>query len=86
VGENTYRYCPGNLFLALVAEVGELAEVYQWNSCQSDHVEMNERAVNEIADIAIYYGFQVLVVSMQQMQLLQVYHLLLRGRLNLVGT
>lgn len=56
-GRDTYPYSPGNLFMALTAEVGELADVLQWHDCNSntfDCKEVHARAGNEIADVFIY--------------------------------
>jgi dCTP diphosphatase len=52
-------HTPKNLILAIVAEVGELAEVVQWQSEQeiSEYLSSPEgksRISEEIADVAIY--------------------------------
>ena len=44
-------HTPRSLLLAMVGEVGELAELYQWDS--GDDVPM-QRVAEEIADVAIY--------------------------------
>jgi dCTP diphosphatase len=44
-------HTPRNLVLALVGEVGELAELYQWDP--GDAIP-HQRVAEEIADVAIY--------------------------------
>jgi dCTP diphosphatase len=47
----TKFHSPRNLILALVGEVGELAELYQWDTAQTPSPE---RVAEEVADILIY--------------------------------
>ena len=50
---------PRSLILALVGEVGELAELFQWPGSQIEEAsdiksELNQRAAEEISDIFLY--------------------------------
>jgi len=50
---------PRSLILALVGEVGELAELFQWRGPQiadaaDSNSELNRRASEEIADVLLY--------------------------------
>jgi dCTP diphosphatase len=44
-------HTPRNLVLALVGEVGELAELYQWSETDAPP---RQRVAEELADVAIY--------------------------------
>jgi NTP pyrophosphatase (non-canonical NTP hydrolase) len=46
------HHTPRNLLLALTAEVGELAELYQW--CAEDELPAHDRVQDEVADVAMY--------------------------------
>ena len=50
---------PRSLILALVGEVGELAELFQWPGPQTEEAtdnssELNRRAAEEISDVLLY--------------------------------
>lgn len=49
-------HLPRNLLLALLGELGELAEVFQWSPDESQPLtpELLDKAGQEIADVAIY--------------------------------
>lgn len=47
-------HTPRNLLLALVGEVGELAELYQWLPDSEDAYPDPRRVAEEIADVVIY--------------------------------
>ena len=53
----TRHHTPKNLILALVGEVGELAEVFQWLT-DAEAADLNDRrrsaAEDEVADVLIY--------------------------------
>jgi len=45
-------HTPRSLLLALVAEIGELAELYQW--ARDGHEAPPDRVAEEVADVVIY--------------------------------
>lgn len=46
---------PSNLLLAMLSEVGELGELYQWKEGQSEiSQKLSDKTGQELADVAIY--------------------------------